>query len=314
MNLKREPSIENGKQKWILPLTYNYKEYQMQVTSQVPYTTVITEDCLLETCQVPKKYFSPPNTRAAEQTQHGIKNFLFNMMGQFTEAGYTGKDFNSHFELYTETGPRNVPEITLFGVEDKMRNSIQYSSTETGVFGFGPVTQGHIQKPDSHIVSKLIAFDYVDSNIVTYNIVMDRVDEENKDGEKRWAGQSFIYLGQISDEVRQNTTFVNATSLNLGQFWSAAVSDVFIDYGKTILSDKGTYEQENHVPVPEIETQALFDPQLDYLYVTKDEFLNKIKPVIKQVYPEINCKDDTNTCFWSSPCRMVKRQEMKLSF
>jgi hypothetical protein len=89
---------------------------------------------------------------------------------------------------------------------------------------------------------------------------MDRVDEENKDGEKRWAGQSFIYLGQISEEVRQNTTFVNATSLNLGQFWSASVSDVFIDYGRTILSDKGTYEQENHVPVPEIETEALFDP------------------------------------------------------
>jgi hypothetical protein len=62
------------------------------------------------------------------------------MMGQFTEAGYTGKDFNSHFELFTEIGPRNVPEITLFGVEDKMRNSIKYESTETGVFGFGPVT------------------------------------------------------------------------------------------------------------------------------------------------------------------------------
>jgi hypothetical protein len=63
---------------------------------------------------------------------------------------------------------------------------------------------------------------------------------------------------------------------------------------------------KNH-PFLEFEARAIFDPQVDFLYVNELEFTNLMRPVIKQIYSDdINCSD--TDCFFSNPCPKVKDQ------
>lgn len=73
---------------------------------------------------------------------------------------------------------------------------------------------------------------------------------------------SYIYLGRISEAVKDNTTYINAATLDS---WAAELTDSFFSWGE------GQEER-----FAEFRTKALFEPQVDYLYVKSAEFVKHI--------------------------------------
>ena len=63
----------------------------------------------------------------------------------------------------------------------------------------------------------------------------------------------------------------------------------------------------------EFNTVALFDPQVDYMYVNQIEFDSLMQPTLKKIYGDaLNC--NANDCHFKTVCSNVKKEGLGLSF
>jgi hypothetical protein len=66
-------------------------------------------------------------------------------------------------------------------------------------------------------------------------------------------------------------------------------------------------------PFDTFKTQALFDPQVDYIYINKLTFDNFLQPVLKTIYmDDIVCSD--TECHFETSCDRVQKKGVELMF
>jgi len=67
-------------------------------------------------------------------------------------------------------------------------------------------------------------------------------------------------------------------------------------------------------PFVEFNTTAIFDPQVDYMYVNQLEFDMFMAPILHKIYNDtsFNCTD--NECHWNTTCDKVHRMGASLQF
>ena len=91
--------------------------------------------------------------------------------------------------------------------------------------------------------------------------------------------------------VRGNTSWITTSTW---ETWGVPVGNSFFRLG------------ESPHPFLEFQATAIFDPQVDHMYVNALEFGNLIAPVIKTMYnDEITCTD--NDCYFEKNCFDVVR-------
>lgn len=66
-------------------------------------------------------------------------------------------------------------------------------------------------------------------------------------------------------------------------------------------------------PFTEFLANAIFDPQVDYMYVNQIEFDQFIQPILTTVYgKDLTCTE--NNCYFNSSCNSVTPMELGLYF
>jgi len=127
----------------------------------------------------------------------------------------------------------------------------------SGVIGLGPYTANAERDKSLNYMQSLVDKKIIQHNVVSFNMTFPEI----RKGTASSKDKSYLYLGQISDSVAQNTTFVNSTSKNA---FSPKLTDAFIEYGRDAVNMKtfGDYFLRT----------AAFDMQVDYLYVPSEDF------------------------------------------
>lgn len=97
-------------------------------------------------------------------------------------------------------------------------------------------------------------------------------------------------MGPVCDDVKKNARWIPTASFDA---WSADVSLSLFRLNKKMY------------PFVEFKARAIFDPQVDYLYVGQEEFTKWIVPVLNTMYgDDIGC---TKTeCYFVRSCDKVK--------
>lgn len=127
----------------------------------------------------------------------------------------------------------------------------------------------------------------INKNIATYNITFNANAQEGS--------QSYIQLGDISREVAREVDWIQTKD------WDYWKSPVNISYFRTSPA-KGN----KMYPFTEFLANAIFDPQVDYMYVNQIEFDQFIQPILTTVYgTNLTCTE--NNCYFSSTCDKVYR-------
>ena len=95
------------------------------------------------------------------------------------------------------------------------------------------------------------------------------------------------------------------------------MAESFDHYGlavTNVLFWKGGTEAPALFPVPEnLNAKAIFDPNVDYMYVNEIEFKNWIAPVLRvNIGKDLDC--NTKKCWYNSKCAAVNKVQLELKF
>jgi len=125
----------------------------------------------------------------------------------------------------------------------------------------------------------------ISSAYISYNITFKAIEGQSIE-------DSYVQIGPVSQMVRGNTSWLDTSSFNA---WNVPVSNSFFQLGESIH------------PFLEFNAKAIFDPQVDHMYVNGMEFENLIAPVIRTMYgDDITCT--ANDCYFMKPCETVIKE------
>ena len=164
-----------------------------------------------------------------------------------------------------------------------MAKSLLYQNDQSGYLGLGPyTTDGGDERTDSFMY-QLHQEGRISKNIATYNITFNPNATTGSD--------SYVQLGDISQYVKEKLTWMPAMD------W---------DYFKSPVSHSYIMANGDKLfPFVQYNASAIFDPEVDYMYVNLFEFDYFIQPVLQQIYGNINCTE--NYCYFNFGCDMVSK-------
>ena len=162
-----------------------------------------------------------------------------------------------------------IDSFPVFKIKSLSKKKDAYNSKQSGFIGLGPASADEGKNAPYNFLKKLRQAAQINQDIVSYNI--------------KWNNNidSYIQIGAVSKYITDRTRYISAES--------------FEHFGLTITAPGLWFSPTNNeeqipFPLEPKATLAIFDPQVDYMYVNGLDFKNWISPALHiYLQNEIEC-------------------------